>query len=817
VRLSGLIDSNIYKGIDPSQITKVTFNATEGSGAATQYIDLYPLTNTTWTESTVTWNNIGSYTTAVNYGASMKGGQCAAFDITGLVKAWKNKTYSADAGFIMVSQNEAVNKSFCSSEYSTTSYRPYVVITFNLDISLNYTSTSIAEGGTRTLVATTKPSGQSVTWSTSNSSVATVSSSGVVTAKKAGTATITATTPDTHGGVRTASCTVYVYIADGVYYIKNLNSNLYLNVENGGIAILTNVCQYSKYSDAYLALYYRIRQMWKTYYLGNGRYSIRPMNKLDMGLDVTNKNVDIYNIGTTDTLSGVPSYGEWSINWYSTGYVFKNNGSDSLTMQIEDASTSLGATVVASNYSTSLNCRWELTKISSPPSGLYLYDTSINSIILTDNTITRYVAPEESRTLSEMSIKVVSFDASTNSQTFTWTPSSEAFLSVNGSGTVTGKKAGTTTVTAKKVLSGVSYSISFTVKTTEIANGTYFLENKNTEKYSDIEDQLMNSGTQIHQWELHGGNTQRWTFTHLGDGYYSIKSENSASNYYMGVSEDSADNDAPIVLRTGSLTNGMKWKISKTTSGAYKITPKTGEANNRVLAIGWYIASTNGIDIQQRDYVDDSDYIDEWLLHRTGTEVMLLSIISTDGSHDHISCYCDAMRSFESTNYNTFNVINTNYITATDCISQMKLSDIFISRSHGGYNSDNTFLRLFDTGIESRLYSYNIYDFSTSTAPVNFDGVEMMLYVGCTTAYGGNTGENLVTASVNAGANYALGFQKTINCGGANTWTSYFCQYYTAGQTIYDAARHAAEDTALEHPILNAVGQLNTDSYVIAH
>lgn len=122
--------------------------------------------------------------------------------------------------------------------------------------------------------------------------------------------------------------------------------------------------------------------MWKTYYLGNGRYSIRPLNKLDKGLDVTSSNVDIYNIGTSDTLDSVPSYGEWTISWYSTGYVFKNNGSDSKTMQIENASTSSGATVVASTYSTSTNCRWSLTKISSPPA-VYLYDTAKEAIVTT--------------------------------------------------------------------------------------------------------------------------------------------------------------------------------------------------------------------------------------------------------------------------------------------------------------------------------------------------------------------------------------------------------------------------------------------------
>lgn len=131
VKLSGLISSAEYQTITANQITNVSFYAKEASGGTTQYINLYPLTsNTTWTETSVTWNNIGSYTTSVNYGNTMYNGQWTAFDITNLVKAWKSETYSADAGFIMTNENEANNKCFCSSEFSTASCRPYVIMTY---------------------------------------------------------------------------------------------------------------------------------------------------------------------------------------------------------------------------------------------------------------------------------------------------------------------------------------------------------------------------------------------------------------------------------------------------------------------------------------------------------------------------------------------------------------------------------------------------------------------------------------------------------------------------------------------------------------
>ena len=77
-------------------------------------------------------------------------------------------------------------------------------------VSLNKTSTTLRAGDTETLIATVLPAdatNKNVTWTSSNTSVATVSSSGVVTAKAAGTVTITATAGD---GGKTATCTVNV-------------------------------------------------------------------------------------------------------------------------------------------------------------------------------------------------------------------------------------------------------------------------------------------------------------------------------------------------------------------------------------------------------------------------------------------------------------------------------------------------------------------------------------------------------------------------------------------------------------------------------
>ena len=80
-------------------------------------------------------------------------------------------------------------------------------------IALNKTSLSLRETETTQLTATVTPEDaedRSVTWSSSDNSIATVNAEGVVTAIKEGTATITATTND--GSNLKATCTVKVSI-----------------------------------------------------------------------------------------------------------------------------------------------------------------------------------------------------------------------------------------------------------------------------------------------------------------------------------------------------------------------------------------------------------------------------------------------------------------------------------------------------------------------------------------------------------------------------------------------------------------------------
>ena len=195
------------------------------------------------TDKSVTWT---SSNTAV-----------ATVSNTGLVTA-----VSSGTATITATTNDGSNKS--------------ATCTVTVDIPVPATSISLSQtaatltsqGETLQLTATVLPedaTDKSVTWTSSNTSVATVSNTGLVTAVSSGTATITATTTD--GSNKSATCTITVNISEPEptfisdlselsntkqYYIHTKNkARGTLGVANGHLASTNKGAeQYTYYCDA---------------------------------------------------------------------------------------------------------------------------------------------------------------------------------------------------------------------------------------------------------------------------------------------------------------------------------------------------------------------------------------------------------------------------------------------------------------------------------------------------------------------------------------------------------------------------------------
>ena len=117
-------------------------------------------------------------------------------------------------------------------------------------VSLDKTTLTLAVNDTGKLTATVTPdnaTNKNVTWKSSNTSVATVSADGTVTAMKAGTATITVTTAD---GGKTATCTVTVVDCKHDGTINHVEAKTATCTATGNIEYWECAKCHTKWSDA---------------------------------------------------------------------------------------------------------------------------------------------------------------------------------------------------------------------------------------------------------------------------------------------------------------------------------------------------------------------------------------------------------------------------------------------------------------------------------------------------------------------------------------------------------------------------------------
>ncbi|MBO4856829.1 MAG: Ig-like domain-containing protein [Bacilli bacterium] len=147
--------------------------------------------------------NVSSLNKSVNYGNfSANNLAVTLIDPNGVTKSISSAFGVAGTWTLKVSSTED------TSIYGTIELTVSAIAV--TDISLDNSALTLYVGGTAQLTATVNPTNatnQGIAWSSDDTTVATVSETGLVTAKKVGTATITATSSD---GGKTATCAITV-------------------------------------------------------------------------------------------------------------------------------------------------------------------------------------------------------------------------------------------------------------------------------------------------------------------------------------------------------------------------------------------------------------------------------------------------------------------------------------------------------------------------------------------------------------------------------------------------------------------------------
>ena len=226
----GDIAENTYKALCTSLSHKTQYwykaylqvDDQEFYGAVKTFtIDVVPVTEVLLDKSSVICHTIDSVFTLT---ATVK-----PDDATNKNVSWTSSddaVATVEKGKVTAKGNGTATITVTSEDQAKTETCTITVAQWVTGITLNHTSKLLEEGATVSLIATISPSNandKSLTWSSSNTDVATVSSSGVVTGVAGGAATITATANDGTG--EKASCTVYV---GTTYLSSSMSANCYI-------------------------------------------------------------------------------------------------------------------------------------------------------------------------------------------------------------------------------------------------------------------------------------------------------------------------------------------------------------------------------------------------------------------------------------------------------------------------------------------------------------------------------------------------------------------------------------------------------------
>ena len=167
--------------------------------------------------------------------------------------------------------------------------------------------------------------------------------------------------------------------------------------------------------------------------------------------------------------------------------------------------------------------------------------------------------------------------------------------------------------------------------------------------------------------------------------------------------------------------------------------------------------------------------------------------------------------------FNNIDLI-TGTVTSTDCLDCLKKSNVFTSRSHGHLILGSANGPAVSTGIvlndekdtkKVALYSHfwNGMTFGSKSiaSTDSFAGVNLVLFIGCITAYDGASGKNLVSVVVKQGAEVAIGFSENIDCVEANKWTIDFYSYLLDGHTVQSSVDYASSKRSVDSGLRSAV------------
>lgn len=570
----------------------------------------------------------------------------------------------------------------------------------------------------------------------------------------------------------------YTYhIPNGVYAFQNDGSSTrWMTVEDDSVWAGNHIQQaYSASSPASTSVFDRSSLFKISRVSGTTRYIIRSMLNNNLSFGISGTEVITKEIPSAD--DDVALSDTFYIEWDGSGFLIRPYGSSNV---IRMGSTSTANLTTVAKTSATSSARWNLVQYT----GAHKRGSIIYHPVTLNAGTTVTFTPVIWATNIDYNTPYLSVTSGyTDKATATWNTSMRQ-------GSFMLHDDGSLKVTSKIYNGSQSSSYSFThtlTLTLVVDEGIYFFKNKEVGKYVQIDNnaspQYDESDTKMELWDYDGGDYQKWQLIHISDGYYKILSVKSGMALCV-PDELTNDDEVELIQQSYSNLSSKQWKVTKSSSGAYILRPKSGESYDTdwcMCAGDQFLWITDGLNVEQGKYVNNDSYKDEWILElsRDSNDSALIALPE---SYDRSSFFATAIDYLENIGYtDNYN----NHATVSEGMSQnaflehLRCSKITLVRTHGSKSSISL------TG--DSLTRNELLALPSDTLAYS----ELIIYGACLTASGGESGANLVSATVSAGARTVIGFENSVYSGACNRWCTKFFEYYSLyynneSKTIYD-------------------------------
>ena len=400
------------------------------------------------------------------------------------------------------------------------------------------------------------------------------------------------------------------YVPDGVYALRNVTDyTSWMTVEEDSVWAGKHVqCVSFNTSPAVESVFDRSSLFKISRVANTSRYIIRSMLNNNLSFGVSGTEIITKEIPSAD--SDVSDADTFYIEWDGYGFYIRPYGSENVIQMVSPYTDELG---VGTKTGSSNYKRWNLVLYT----GADRYGSSMFfPVDMVAGTTGTFIPIVWSTYIDYNTPKVELKSGYSDYATTIWNEDTqEATVNFHDNGEF---KLILLTCNENQI-SCSSGEYAFTI-TLVIEEGVYFIRNKEVGKYMQVDDAdkpgYNTSESIMELWGYNGRDYQKWQLIHDKDGYYKILSVKSG--LALCVKSDSTNKDEiALVQESYSDVSRKKWKITESSSGAYILRPKSGESYTTdwcMCAGDQFLWVTDDLNVEQRAYVNNGSYKDEWHL-----------------------------------------------------------------------------------------------------------------------------------------------------------------------------------------------------------